>query len=144
MARHYLVTLNLAQMQRLDITRNEIETALKQFGADTAAGFIDQHSREYLIRNLARTTKLEDLETLTVAYRKGVVVRLGQGAAVDYAARIKRADAGYMGTPSRRSDSRRRHLLSACEDDACPGRAGAGASCSRTHLRKCSPSPLRK
>jgi HME family heavy-metal exporter len=98
--RQYRVTLNLAQMQRLDITRSEVETALKQFGANTAGGFIDQHSREYLIRNLARTTQLKDLETLTVAYRKGIAVRLGQVAAVDYAARVKRGDAGYMGKPS--------------------------------------------
>jgi CzcA family heavy metal efflux pump len=98
--RQYRVTLNLAQMMRLDITRNDIETALKQFGANTAGGFIDQHSREYLIRNLASTTKLRDLETLTVAYRKGVAVRLGQVATVDYAARVKRGDAGYMGKPS--------------------------------------------
>jgi HME family heavy-metal exporter len=98
--RQYRVTLNLAQMQRLDITRNEIETALRQFGVNTAGGFIDQHSREYLIRNLGRTKQLQDLETLTVAYRKGVAVRLGQLASVDYAARVKRGDAGYMGRPS--------------------------------------------
>jgi HME family heavy-metal exporter len=98
--RQYRVTLNLAQMMRLDITRAEVESALKQFGANTAGGFIDQHSLEYLIRNLARTTELQDLETLTVAYRKGVAVRLGQVAAVDYAARVKRGDAGYMGKPS--------------------------------------------
>jgi HME family heavy-metal exporter len=98
--RQYRITLNLAQMMRLDITRAEVETTLKQFGGNTAGGFIDQHSREYLIRNLARTTQLKDLETLTVAYRKGVAVRLGQVAAVDYAARVKRGDAGYMGKPS--------------------------------------------
>ena len=87
-------------MTRLDITRNEIETALKQFGANTAGGFVDQHAQEYLIRNLARTTRLQDLESLTVAYRKGVGVRLGQLASIDYAARVKRGDAGYMGKPS--------------------------------------------
>jgi HME family heavy-metal exporter len=98
--RQYRVTLNLAQMQRLDITRNEIETALRQFGANTAGGFIDQHSREYLIRNLGRTKQLQDLEALTVTYRKGIAVRLGQVASIDYAARVKRGDAGYMGGPS--------------------------------------------
>jgi HME family heavy-metal exporter len=98
--RQYRVTLNLAQMNNLDISRNEIETALRQFGANTAGGFVDQHSREYLIRNLGRTTRLEDLEKLTVAYRNGVAVRLGQVAAIDYAARVKRGDAGYMGRPS--------------------------------------------
>jgi len=39
--RQYRVTLNLAQMTSLDITRNEIETALRQFGANTAGGFVD-------------------------------------------------------------------------------------------------------
>ena len=98
--RQYRVTLNLAQMTNLDVTRAEIETALKQFGANTAGGFVDQHSREYLIRNLGRTTRLQDLESLPVAYRKGVSVRLGQVASIDYAARVKRGDAGYMGNPA--------------------------------------------
>ena len=98
--RQYRVTLNLAQMTTLDINRAEIESALKQFGANTAGGFVDQHSREYLIRNLARTTRLQDLESLPVAYRKGVAVRLGQVASIDYAARVKRGDAGYMGNPA--------------------------------------------
>jgi HME family heavy-metal exporter len=98
--RQYRVTLNLAQMTSLDITRAEVEQALKQFGANTAGGFVDQHSREYLIRNLARTTQLQDLESLPIAYRGGVTVRLGQVASIDYAARIKRGDAGYMGKPA--------------------------------------------
>jgi CzcA family heavy metal efflux pump len=98
--RQYRVTLNLAQMTNLDMSRNEIETALKQFGANTAGGFVDQHAREYLIRNLGRTTRLQDLESLPIAYRKGVAVRLGQVASVDYAARVKRGDAGYMGNPA--------------------------------------------
>jgi HME family heavy-metal exporter len=98
--RQYRVTFNLAQMTNLDVTRAEVETALKQFGANTAGGFVDQHSREYLIRNLARTTRLQDLENLPVLYRKGVAVRLGQVASIDYAARAKRGDAGYMGNPS--------------------------------------------
>ena len=98
--RQYRVTLNLAQMTNLDVNRTEIETALKQFGANTAGGFVDQHSREYLIRNLGRTTRLKDLESLPVAYRRGVAVRLGQVASIDFAARVKRGDAGYMGNPA--------------------------------------------
>src|SRR5688572_18769942 len=70
--RQYRVTLNLAQMTSLNVTRAEIETALSQFGSNTAGGFVDQHAREYLIRNLARTTRLGDLENLPVVYRNGV------------------------------------------------------------------------
>jgi heavy-metal exporter, HME family len=98
--RQYRVTLNLAQMTNLNVTREEIETALSQFGSNTAGGFVDQHAREYLIRNLARTTRLGDLENLPVAYRNGVAVRLRQVASIDYAARVKRGDAGHMGRPA--------------------------------------------
>jgi heavy-metal exporter, HME family len=98
--RQYRVTLNLAQMTSLDVTRNEVEFALRQFGTNTAGGFIDQHASEYLIRNLARTTQLSDVENLTVAYRKGVAISLGQLATIEFAARVKRGEAGYMGNPS--------------------------------------------
>ncbi len=98
--RQYRVTLDLAQMRALDIPRAEIENALRQFGANTAGGFVDQHAREYLIRNLGRTTKLEDLKNLPVVRRGNISIRLSQVADVDYAARVKRGDAGHMGKPA--------------------------------------------
>ncbi|MEZ5849994.1 MAG: efflux RND transporter permease subunit [Hyphomicrobiaceae bacterium] len=98
--RQYRVTLNLAQMSSLDVSRAEIEEALRQFGSNTAGGFVDQHAREYLIRNIGRTTRLENLRDLPVSHRNGISVRLSQVAEVDYAARIKRGDAGHMGRPA--------------------------------------------
>lgn len=95
--RQYRVTLDLAQMSALDITRAEIETALAQFGSNTAGGFVDQHAREYLIRNIGRTTSLDDLRNLPIRQRNRLTVRLSQVAQVDYGARIKRGDAGHMG-----------------------------------------------
>ncbi len=98
--RQYRVALDTAQMALLDIGREEVEQAIAKFGSNTAGGFVDQHAREYLIRNLGRTTRLEDLRNLPVAYRDHVPVRLHQVAEVDYAARVKRGDAGYMGNPA--------------------------------------------
>jgi HME family heavy-metal exporter len=98
--RQYRVTLDLDQMKRLNITQAEVETALGQFGSNTAGGFVDQHAREYLIRNVGRTTRVEDLQTIPVAYREGTAVKLSQVADVGYAARVKRGDAGYMGSPA--------------------------------------------
>ena len=98
--RQYRVTLNLAQMSALNVATADIEGALRQFGSNTAGGFVDQHSREYLIRNLGRTTRLADLRNLPIGHRSGVSVRLSQVAEVDYAARIKRGDAGHMGRPA--------------------------------------------
>ena len=53
-----------------------------------------------LIRNIARTTRIDDLKNLVVAYRDGQVISLDQVASIDYAARTKRGDAGYMGKPA--------------------------------------------
>lgn len=98
--RQYRVTLDLVQMKALEITREQVEAALRQFGANTAGGFVDQHQREYLIRNLGRTTRLDDLRELPVSYTHGSPVRLHQVAQVDYGARVKRGDAGHMGKPA--------------------------------------------
>ncbi len=98
--RQYRVTLDLAQMTALDITRAEVETALRQFGTNSAGGFVDQHAREYLIRNIGRTTRIEDMRALPVTHRNGITVRLSQVADVGYGARVKRGDAGYMGRPA--------------------------------------------
>jgi HME family heavy-metal exporter len=98
--RQYRVTLDLAQMSALDVQRSSIEEALRQFGSNTAGGFVDQHAREYLIRNIGRTTRLEDLRNLPVSHRDGISVRLSQVSDVDYAAQVKRGDAGHMGRPA--------------------------------------------
>ena len=98
--RQYRVTLDLVQMASLDVTREQVENALKQFGSNTAGGFVDQHQREYLIRNIGRTTKLADLQNLALAKRQGVTVRLGQVSKIEFAPRVKRGDAGFMAKPA--------------------------------------------
>jgi HME family heavy-metal exporter len=96
--RQYRVTLKLDQLKRLNVSQADVENAVRQFGANTAGGFVDQNAQEYLIRNLGRTTRLEDLRMIPVAYRDGVSVPLAMVADIDYAARVKRGDAGYMGS----------------------------------------------
>src|SRR5215213_188563 len=59
--RQYRVTPNVATMQALDVTHEQIERAITQFGTNTGGGFVDQGGREYLIRNVGLTKRLEDL-----------------------------------------------------------------------------------
>jgi HME family heavy-metal exporter len=98
--RQYRVTPNLVAMQALEITADTIETAIKRFGSNTGGGFVDQHSREYLIRNVGLTNRLEDLRNVVVASRDGQPMLLRQVAEVDFAPRVKRGDAGFMGAPA--------------------------------------------
>ena len=98
--RQYQVTPDVAQMGRLEVTLEELEKAIRSFSANTGGGFVDQNRAEYVVRNIGRTTRIEDLRSLVVTMRGGQAIILGQVAAVDYAPRFKRGDAGAGGKPA--------------------------------------------
>ena len=98
--RQFRVAPNPAAMRALGVTLEQVERALAQFGTNTGGGYADQHAREYLIRNIGRTLSLETLRQLVVSNVEGRLVHLRQVAEVDFAARFKRGEAGYMGKPS--------------------------------------------
>jgi HME family heavy-metal exporter len=96
--RQYRVSPNPPALRALNVTYEQVEKSLAQFGVNAGGGFTDQYSREYLIRNIGRTTNLEDLRNVVVARVNGGPVYLWQVASVEFAAKVKRGDAGYMGS----------------------------------------------
>jgi len=98
--RQYRVVPRPALMQALSVAYDQIETAVTRFGTNTGGGFVDQQGSEYLIRNIGVSRRLEDLRETAVAYRQGQPVLLRQVADVDFAARVKRGEAGYRGKPA--------------------------------------------
>jgi HME family heavy-metal exporter len=98
--RQYRVSPQPPALRALGINYEQIEKALASFGTNAGGGFTDLNSREYLIRNIGRTTSLDDLRNLVVAKVDGKPVFLHQVATVEFAARTKRGDGGYMGAPA--------------------------------------------
>jgi HME family heavy-metal exporter len=98
--RQYQVQPDTARMAALGIDLESMATALKGFSGNTSGGFLELNSREYLIRNIGRTTRLEDLQRLPVAFRSGRPIQLQQVATVTFAPAIKRGDAGLNGQPA--------------------------------------------
>jgi HME family heavy-metal exporter len=98
--KQYQITPTLAMMGDLGITLREIEDALQDFAVNTSGGFLEKHAREYLIRHLGRTTRLEDLQNLVVSFRNNVPILLKQVATVSFAPRVKRGDASFNGEPA--------------------------------------------
>src|SRR5215204_6244440 len=98
--RQYRVTPAVAAMQALNVTAEQIEQAIARFGTNTGGGYVDQHGREYLIRNVGLSRHLDDLSNTVVAVRNDQPILLKQVAAVDFAPRVKRGDAGYNGRPA--------------------------------------------
>lgn len=95
--RQYRISPNLTAMHRLEVSHQQIEDAVSEFGKNTGGGFIDQNNQEYLIRNIGRTTRLEDLRNLVVDMRDTQPILLHQVADVKFAPRVKRGDAGFQG-----------------------------------------------
>ena len=98
--RQYQVQPDTARMAILKIDLEAIEAALKGFSGNSSGGFLELNSREYLIRNIGRTTRLEDLQGLSVAFQNGKSIQLSQVANVTFAPAIKRGDAGLNGQPA--------------------------------------------
>ena len=98
--RTYQVTPDIAQMTRLDVSLDDVERAIKQFGTNSGGGFVDQNRAEYVIRNIGQTTRIEDLRSLVVATKAGQSIILSQVATVGFAPRFKRGDAGANGKPA--------------------------------------------
>jgi HME family heavy-metal exporter len=98
--RQFRVAPHPPAMRLLGVTLEQMERALQRFGTNSGGGFADQYNREFLIRNIGRTVRLEDLRDVVVPAEGGRSVFLHQVAEVSYGARLKRGEAGYMGKPA--------------------------------------------
>ncbi|HWV17631.1 MAG TPA: efflux RND transporter permease subunit [Rhodocyclaceae bacterium] len=98
--RQFQVQPNTARMAELGISYAQVEAALQGYAANTSGGFLELNGREYLIRNLGRTSRLEDLRKLALTAKNGQPILLQQIASVTFAPAIRRGDAGFEGKPA--------------------------------------------
>ncbi len=98
--RQFQVQPSTSRMGELGVTADNLDAALKNFSANTSGGFLELNGREYLIRHLGRTSRLDDLRNLPLTVRGGQPILLHQVADVRFAAAIKRGDAGFEGMPA--------------------------------------------
>ena len=98
--RQLRVELDTARMAQVSVSLSQVEQALRGYASNAGGGFVDLNSREYLIRHISRTLRLDDLAGMAVAWKDGRAVLLHQVASVRFAAAMKRGDAGYNGAPA--------------------------------------------
>ena len=67
--RQLRVEPDTARMAQFGVSLTQVEQALRGFASNAGGGFIDLNSREYLIRHLGRTNRVEDLQGIAVAWR---------------------------------------------------------------------------
>jgi HME family heavy-metal exporter len=98
--RQFQVQPDTRRMAELEITLKQLEAAIRGFASNASGGLLELTGREYLIRNLGRTSSLEDLKNLAITARGGQPILLRQIAAVTFAPAIRRGDAGFEGKPA--------------------------------------------
>ncbi|MGQ3052262.1 MAG: efflux RND transporter permease subunit [Roseateles sp.] len=98
--RQFQVQPDTRRMAELGVTQEQMGAALKGYSSNTAGGFLELNGREYLIRNIGRTSRLDDLKNLALTARNGQPILMRQIAEVTFAAAPKRGDAGFEGKPA--------------------------------------------
>lgn len=98
--RQFQVQPNTTRMAELGITHDQLEAALKGYSSNTSGGFLELNGREYLIRNIGRTSRLDDLKNLALTAKNGQAILLRQIGDVTFAPALKRGDAGFEGKPA--------------------------------------------
>ncbi len=93
--RQFQVQPDTRRMAELGIGLDQIAAALQGFAANTSGGFLELNGREYLIRHLGRSARLDDLKNLAITARDGQSILLRQVADVGFAAAIKRGDGAF-------------------------------------------------
>ena len=97
--KQYQVLVNPALLRGFGVTLSQVDEAAQQANKNTSGGFLESSSQEYVIRNLGRVTRLEDLANGVVAYRNGIPIRIMDVSRVVYGAKIKRGDASSNASP---------------------------------------------
>ncbi|MET0333137.1 MAG: efflux RND transporter permease subunit [Rhizobacter sp.] len=98
--RQFQVQPDTRRMAELGITHEQMEAALKGYSSNTSGGFLELNGREYLIRNIGRTSRLEDLKNLALTAKDRQPILMRQIAEVTFAPALKRGDAGFEGKPA--------------------------------------------
>jgi Cu/Ag efflux pump CusA len=98
--KQYQVLLSPDKLKQFNVTIEQVTDALEKSNTNSTGGFVESRSQEYLVRNLGRFYSIDELKNTVVAYRGQTAIRLGDVANVEFGARIKRGDAGTMGTPA--------------------------------------------
>ena len=87
------------RMQANGVSLEELHEAAKQAATNTTGGFLENGSQEIMVRNLAMTTRLQDLERTVIKLSNDRPISIGDVAQVVWDTEPVRGNASVNGTP---------------------------------------------
>ena len=98
--KQYQIMPDLRRMRDLGVELEQLEQAIEGFSVNTSGGFLERGASEFLIRNIGRSHRMEELSNLVIAQHEGPPILLHQVATVQIGAGVKRGDASYNAQPT--------------------------------------------
>jgi CzcA family heavy metal efflux pump len=94
------VKVDPARLKDFGLTMQQVGEAVKNANENTTGGFLEEQGQEWLVRNIGRIERLEDLANSVVAYRKGTPILLRNIADVKPGIQVMRGDGSANGKPA--------------------------------------------
>ncbi len=98
--KQYQVLASPEKMAAYGVTLQQVTDAAQKSQVNTAGGFLEGANQEALVRNIGRTTLLDDIANSVVESRNGVPILLKDVAEVQFGKQVMRGDAGVNGAPA--------------------------------------------
>ncbi len=98
--KQYQVFASPEKMAAFGVTLEEVLAASEKSQTNTAGGFLEGANQEALIRNIGRTTRIEDVASTVVTTRNGIPILLKDVSEVRLGKQAMRGDAGVNGEPA--------------------------------------------
>lgn len=98
--KQYQIMVNPKRLASLGLSLHDIETSVREAQTNTTGGFLENKNQEYLVRNMGRTAKLEDLADSVVAYKNSVPILVKHVARLQVGPQVKRGDASVNARPA--------------------------------------------
>lgn len=105
--KQYRITPDFVMLNDLGLRVKELHERLAGFAENASGGFLEDQSKEYLIRTIGRTTSIKDLKNLVVGFTEkhspngqAQPVILSQVADVTITPAVKRGDGSFNAAPA--------------------------------------------
>ncbi|MBI4443364.1 MAG: efflux RND transporter permease subunit, partial [Acidobacteria bacterium] len=98
--KQYQVLASSERMRQYDVTLHDLELAVTSSNQNTSGGFLIAPNREFMIRNVGRTTRLDDIGATMVAYRNDQPIYVRDVARLQFGPPVARGVAGFNGAPA--------------------------------------------
>jgi CzcA family heavy metal efflux pump len=98
--KQYQVLASAERMAAYGVSLSQVVEAARTAQQNSPGGFLESEHREALVRNVARTAALGEIEKTVVAARDGAPVVLRDVADVAFGRQVMRGDAGVLARPA--------------------------------------------